>query len=328
MELFTYDVNSRQKLYVGRETDHRTKAIRFSGFKKSEPENAVYLKLDAPIGKMIPLTDDYAVEVTQLLTDKARDIRCQLVEMHEEEDGKYSFIRNSAIFYASVAVSVPMSELAEVTDPRLELAYQMMYQGYVRMTENGQLLMDEYQEIKEAFDSGALNGKDGYTPQKGVDYFDGEDGKDGADGYTPQKGIDYFDGKDGKDGADGYTPIKGVDYFDGKDGINGKDGARGEKGDPGYTPQKGVDYFDGRDGVDGKDGAKGEKGDPGDDGFSPSITVTAIPGGHNVRIITKAGSVTFDVLDGEDGKDGGGVSDDHINSLIDAKLGVIENGSY
>lgn len=32
-----------------------------------------------------------------------------------------------------------------------------------------------------------LNGVDGYTPIKDVDYFDG---------YTPQKGIDYFDGKD------------------------------------------------------------------------------------------------------------------------------------
>ena len=26
--------------------------------------------------------------------------------------------------------------------------------------------------------------------------------------------------------------------------------------------------------------------------------------------------------------EGGGVTDDHINSLIDAKLGVIENGTY
>lgn len=38
------------------------------------------------------------------------------------------------------------------------------------------------------------NGEDGYTPIKGVDYFDGEDG------YTPQKGIDYFDGEKGEDG--------------------------------------------------------------------------------------------------------------------------------
>lgn len=49
-----------------------------------------------------------------------------------------------------------------------------------------------------------LPGKDGYTPIKGIDYFDGKDGKDGKDGYTPIKGIDYFDG---------YTPVKSVDYM-------------------------------------------------------------------------------------------------------------------
>ena len=36
------------------------------------------------------------------------------------------------------------------------------------------------------------------------------DGADGKDGYTPQKGVDYFDGSDGKDG---YTPVKGKDYW-------------------------------------------------------------------------------------------------------------------
>lgn len=39
-------------------------------------------------------------------------------------------------------------------------------------------------------------GNDGYTPVKGVDYFDGQKGNDG---YTPVKGVDYFDGADGKD---------------------------------------------------------------------------------------------------------------------------------
>lgn len=70
--------------------------------------------------------------------------------------------------------------------------------------------------------------------------FDGKDGVDGQDGYTPQKGIDYFDGKDGqpgKDGEDGYTPVKGVDYFDGQPGKDGKDGADGK------TPVKGTDYY-------------------------------------------------------------------------------------
>ena len=30
----------------------------------------------------------------------------------------------------------------------------------------------------------------------------------------------------------------------------------------------------------------------------------------------------------DDPSQGGGVTDEHINSLIDAKLGVIENGTY
>lgn len=42
-------------------------------------------------------------------------------------------------------------------------------------------------------------------------------GKDGDDGYTPQKGVDYFDGQPGKDG---YTPVKGKDYTDGADGVS------------------------------------------------------------------------------------------------------------
>lgn len=74
--------------------------------------------------------------------------------------------------------------------------------------------MDEINEARVNGDLKGEPGKDGYTPIKGVDYFDGKDG------YTPQKGVDYFDGKNGEDG---YTPVKGKDYFDGKDGEPGKD---------------------------------------------------------------------------------------------------------
>ena len=52
----------------------------------------------------------------------------------------------------------------------------------------------------------------------------GPQGPKGNDGYTPVKGVDYFDGAPGAAGKDGYTPVKGVDYFDGKDGAPGKDG--------------------------------------------------------------------------------------------------------
>ena len=119
-------------------------------------------------------------------------------------------------------------------------------------------------------------GEPGYTPQKNVDYFDGEDGntpyikegywwigetntgvkakgEDGTPGYTPVKGVDYFDGNPG------YTPIKGVDYFDGetpyiKDGywwIGETNTGVKAKGEDGHTPEKGVDYFDGKDGESG-----------------------------------------------------------------------------
>lgn len=90
----------------------------------------------------------------------------------------------------------------------------------------------------------------------------GEPGAPGKDGYTPIKGVDYFDGKDGEQGPagkDGYTPIKGVDYFDGEPGPAGpagKDGTvtfeeltdeqkallKGDQGEPGPAGPKGDSY--------------------------------------------------------------------------------------
>lgn len=125
-----------------------------------------------------------------------------------------------------------------------------------------------------------IKGKDGYTPIKNIDYFDGKDGKngiDGKDGYTPIKGKDYFDGINGKDGSDGVdgVGIKSVAQTttstadDGNNVItvtltNGtkstfkvQNGSKGSTGKDGYTPVKGVDYFDG---VDGKDGSNGKDG--------------------------------------------------------------------
>lgn len=169
-------------------------------------------------------------------------------------------------------------------------------------------------------------GIDGYTPIKGVDYFDGKDGKDGIDGYTPVKGVDYFDGVAGKDGKDGYTPIKGIDYFDGKDG---------------YTPIKGVDYFDGqngKDGVDGKNGIstshswdgtiltvtsasgtssaelKGEQGERGVSGVY--VGDGDMPLGYNVQVIVNGeASVGYPTAE-------------EVQAMINTSLGVIENGYY
>ena len=130
-------------------------------------------------------------------------------------------------------------------------------------------------------------GKDGYTPIKGVDYFDGEDG------YTPVKGVDYFDGKDGEDGtsvtvksvtestADGGSNV--VEFSDGKT-VTIKNGKTGGKGDPGSNGSNGVSCTHAWNGttlsvtsasgtssanLKGEKGDKGDKGDTGSDGKTP-----------------------------------------------------------
>lgn len=88
-------------------------------------------------------------------------------------------------------------------------------------------------------------------------------GKDGQDGYTPIKGVDYFDGAQGPVGPQGPQGEKGETGEQGPQGIQGERGEQGPKGDQGesgYTPVKGVDYFDGENGADGVDGKDGENG--------------------------------------------------------------------
>ena len=57
----------------------------------------------------------------------------------------------------------------------------------------------------------------------------------GSDGYTPVKGVDYFDGKDGKDGKDGTVTFEELtdeqkESLRGPQGIQGIQGIQGEKG--------------------------------------------------------------------------------------------------
>ena len=58
-----------------------------------------------------------------------------------------------------------------------------------------------------------LNGSKGSQGIQGIQGIQGVQGPTGATGpagYTPQKGVDYFDGAQG---PAGYTPVKGTDYW-------------------------------------------------------------------------------------------------------------------
>ena len=82
-------------------------------------------------------------------------------------------------------------------------------------------------------------------------------------------------------------------------GADGQDGAPGPQGPAGEAGPQGAPGQDGAPGVPGADGA------PGANGFSPTVSVTDITGGHRVTITDASGPHTFDVMDGQDGMGGG-----------------------
>jgi hypothetical protein len=102
-------------------------------------------------------------------------------------------------------------------------------------------------------------GLKGDTGQQGIQGIQGQQGIPGNDGYTPVKGIDYFDGIQGMPGETGTQGIQGVK------GDTGEQGIQGLPGVDGYTPIKGVDYFD---------GLQGDKGDPGEAALN---VITSLP---------------------------------------------------
>ena len=65
------------------------------------------------------------------------------------------------------------------------------------------------------------------------------------------------------------------------------------------------------------------QGAKGDTGFSPTVSISAIPGGHRVTITDAAGSKSFDVMDGESGPQGdtGAAGADGKSAYASAKEG-------
>ena len=75
-----------------------------------------------------------------------------------------------------------------------------------------------------------------------------------------------------------------------------------------------VDGIAGPAGPQGIQGATGPAGADGEDGFSPTVSVSEITGGHNVTITDAAGPHSFDVMDGESGS---GTGDDSFVTIKD-----------
>ena len=154
-------------------------------------------------------------------------------------------------------------------------------------------------------------------------------------------------------GSSGISPIVNVTPIQGGNRVVIVD-ANGTKAFNIMDGANGVDGQDGKDGVNGTNGLNGRDGANGQDGISPTISVAAISGGKRVTITDKNGTKSFDVMDGLDGEGGitseddptvptwakqsekptytasevGAVTENEVLALINAKLGVIENGTY
>ena len=119
----------------------------------------------------------------------------------------------------------------------------------------------------------SLKGQDGYTPRKGIDYFDGEQGEQGIQGPKGDAGEQGIQGEQGPQGLKGDTGnqgpqgIQGVQGETGPQGTKGDKGDTGPKGDKGDTGERGIQGEKGEQGIQGIPGIQGEQGEQGPRGL-------------------------------------------------------------
>lgn len=145
-----------------------------------------------------------------------------------------------------------------------------------------------------------IRGETGPQGEKGDPGERGPQGLQGEQGIKGDTGETGPAGPKGDVGAIGPKGDKGDKGDAGAAGNIGPQGPRGEKGD---TGEKGDVGETGPQGEPGEAGPKGETGAPGKDGVSPTLSISSITGGHRITITDAAGSKSFDVKDGENGKD-------------------------
>lgn len=124
---------------------------------------------------------------------------------------------------------------------------------YVVLVKNDKVSIPAEITITNVFDG--ADGKDGYTPIKGVDYFDGVDGQNGKDGSSSFLWIRYSQNADGSNMTTDPTGAKYIGVATTKTStaptnntdyqwslVKGTDGVKGEKGADGQTSYLHIKY--------------------------------------------------------------------------------------
>lgn len=168
-------------------------------------------------------------------------------------DYKWSLIKG-----ANGANGVAGQKGADGRTPYFHVAYATSAdgsQGFSTIVSAGKTYIGQYTDYKLEDEE---NDKSLYSWTK----IKGEQGVAGKDGYTPVKGVDYFDGINGTDGSDGDSAYQSwlksgntgtttdfINYLRGQDGKDGKDGIAGAKGADGIIYYTWVKYADSADGA-------------------------------------------------------------------------------
>lgn len=144
-------------------------------------------------------------------------------------------------------------------------------------------------------------GRDGQQGPRGLQGEKGDEGfspvvtladYDGGTQVTIQdaNGSQVFNVPDGAPGATGPAPEVTFSAIVTTDG-SGLPGATVTKDTTGNNQAFTITFKN----------IQGETGDQGEPGFSPTVTIAEIEGGHSVTVTTASGSSSFNVMDGEDG---------------------------
>lgn len=201
-------------------------------------------------------TEEILVFDSQVLTDK------NLVYEKDFKLGDIATIQNKDWDITVGRRITELTEIYEASGFRLDVAFG---ENMPTIVEKMKMMTDE--PVAENNVSEGEQGPEGEVGPQGVPGPKGEIGPKGARGlqgvegdagYTPEKGVDYFDGEKGDRGAQGIQGVKGDTGARGPQGLKGDTGARGLKGDQGDTGPRGIQGIQGEIGPIGKTGPKGE----------------------------------------------------------------------
>ncbi len=198
-------------------------------------------------------------------------------------------------------------------------------------TEDGGSNIVMFSDGTELVVKNGSKGTDGYTPVKGVDYFDGVQGDKGDTGNAGADGTSVFVASVTESTADGGSNV--VVFSDGKT-VTIKNGSKGSTGEPGAAGAAGKDGVSvthswngttltinsasGTSSVDLK-GERGETGSPGSAGTSvtvKNVSESTADGGSNT--VTFSDGKTLTVKNGSKGSTGAAGADGKDYVLTEA----------